>query len=99
MIPEDHFGAGFAFRFGSPEEEMVSRQKDLLSKRLKKDPSELMAVGDKDDIMELSNKFLDAGAQKFILRPIASGTEDMLEQTNRLITEVLPEIASLRQRH
>ena len=98
IIPEDHFGAGFAFRFGSPEEEMVSRQKDLLSKRLKKDPSELMAVGNKDDIMELSNKFLDAGAQKFILRPIASGTEDMLEQTNRLITEVLPEIASLRQR-
>ena len=36
IIPEDHFGAGFAFRFGSPEEEMVSRQKDLLSKRLKK---------------------------------------------------------------
>ena len=99
MIPEDHFGAGFAFRFGSPGEEMVGRQKDLLSKRLKKDPSELMAVGNKDDIMELSNKFLDAGAQKFILRPIASGTEDMLEQTNRLITEVLPEIASLRRRH
>ena len=64
-----------------------------------KDPSELMAVGNKDDIMELSNKFLDAGAQKLILRPIASGTEDILEQTNRLITEVLPEIASLRQRH
>ena len=98
-IPEDHFGAGFAFRFGSSEEKIVSRQKEVLSKRLKKDPSKLMAVGDKDDIVELTNQFLNAGAQKFILRPIASGTEDMLEQTNRLITEVLPEIASLRQRH
>ena len=95
-IPEDHFGAGFAFRFGSSEEKIVSRQKEVLSKRLKKDPSKLMAVGDKDDIVELTNQFLNAGAQKFILRPIASGTEDMLEQTNRLITEVLPEIASLR---
>ena len=98
-IPEDHFGAGFAFRFGSSEEKIVSQQKEVLSKRLKKDPSKLMAVGDKDDIVELTNQFLNAGAQKFILRPIASGTEDMLEQTNRLITEVLPEIASLRQRH
>ena len=98
-IPEDHFGAGFAFRFGSSEEKIVSRQKEGLSKRLKKDPSKLMAVGDKDDIVELTNQFLNAGAQKFILRPIASGTEDMLEQTNRFITEVLPEIASLRQRH
>ena len=58
-----------------------------------------MAVGDKDDILELSNLFLDAGAQKFILRPIASGTKDMIEQTTRLITEVLPEISSLRQVH
>ena len=98
-IPEDHFGAGFAFRFGSSEEKIVSRQKEVLSKRLKKDPSKLMAVGDKDDIVELTNQFLNAGAQKFILRPIASGTEDMLEQTNRLIREVLPEIASLRRRH
>ena len=98
-IPEDHFGAGFAFRFGSSEEKIVSRQKEVLTKRLKKDPSKLMAVGDKDDIVQLTNQFLNAGAQKFILRPIASGTEDMLEQTNRLITEVLPEIASLRQRH
>ena len=94
-IPKDHFGAGFAFRFGSSEEKIVGRQKEALSKRLKKDPSKLMAVGDKDDILELSNLFLDAGAQKFILRPIASGTKDMIEQTTRLITEVLPEISSL----
>ena len=98
-IPEDHFGAGFAFRLGSPKEKIVIRQKEVLSKRLKKDPSELIAVGNKDDIIELTNRFLDAGAQKFILRPIASGTKDMIEQTTRLITEVLPEISSLRQVH
>ena len=98
-IPEDHFGAGFAFRFGSPKEKIVIQQKEVLSKRLKKDPSELIAVGNKDDIIELTHRFLDAGAQKFILRPIASGTKDMIEQTTRLITEVLPEISSLRQVH
>ena len=36
-----------------------------------------------------------AGAHKFVLRPFASGTDDMIAQTRRLIEEVLPEVAGL----
>ena len=96
-IPADHFGAGFAFRFGSENEKIVVRQKELLSKRLNKDPKGLMAVGNKEDIMRLAQSFLDAGVQKFVLRPIASGTQDMIEQTKKLIEEVLPKFKTLRQ--
>jgi hypothetical protein len=38
--------------------------------------------------------YVDAGASKFILRPVALGERDVLGQTTRLIDEVLPEVAS-----
>ncbi|GIS52142.1 MAG: hypothetical protein Ct9H90mP27_6330 [Gammaproteobacteria bacterium] len=53
--------------------------------------SELMAAAKKTTSWNFQ-QVLRRRRQKFILRPIASGTEDMLEQTNRLITEVLPEM-------
>ena len=74
------------------------KQKELLSKRLKKDPKGLIAVGNKADIMQLVHSFMNAGVQKFVLRPLASGTQDMIEQTQKLIEEVLPDIAALRQK-
>ena len=47
--------------------------------------------------MALLNQFRDAGVHKFVLRPIASGTEDMLEQTRQLIDRVLPEVEALNR--
>ena len=94
-IAEDHFGAGFGFRFGDKDEPIVARYHELLSKRLGKDPSGLSAVGTADDMMRLVHDFHVAGVHKFILRPIASGTDDMLEQTRRMIEELLPAIDAL----
>ena len=94
-IDEDHYGAGFGFRFGSPDEPIVVRYLDLLTKRLGKRPEGFVAVGDTQDIMRLLDRFLSAGVHKFVLRPIASGTADMIDQTKRLIDRVLPEIANL----
>lgn len=94
-IDEDHYGAGFGFRFGSPDEPIVVRYLDLLTKRLGKRPEGFVAVGDTPDIMRLLDRFLKAGVHKFVLRPIASGTADMIDQTKRLIDRVLPEIANL----
>jgi hypothetical protein len=37
---------------------------------------------------------VEAGASKFILRPAASGDEDMLGQTRLLLEEVLPAVAA-----
>ncbi len=96
-IDEDHFGAGFGFRFGSPDEPIVARYLDLLTKRLGKRPEGFVAVGDTPDIMRLLDRFRDAGVHKFVLRPIANGTDDMIDQTKRLIDRVLPEVASLNR--
>ena len=96
-IDEDHYGAGFAFRFGDAQETIVQRNDEMLSKRLNKDPSRLRAVGGTEEIMALLADFRSAGIHKFILRPIAANADDVMAQTRRLIDEVLPEIKALNQ--
>ena len=97
QIDEDHYGAGFGFRFGSPDEPIIQRYNDLLTKRLGRDPKGFTAIGGTEDIMRLISDFRKAGVHKFILRPIASGTTDMMAQTERLIAEVLPEVRALNR--
>ena len=94
-IDEDHYGAGFAFRFGDVDEPVVQRNDRLLEKRLNKDPSRLRAVGGCTEIMSLIAEFRAAGVHKFILRPIATDSQDLLQQTRLLIDEVLPEVKAL----
>lgn len=94
-IDEDHYGAGFAFRFGDPDEPIVQRNDKMLSKRLNKDPGRLRAVGGTGEIMSLLADFRAAGVHKFILRPIATDSQDLMIQTQRLIDEILPEVKAL----
>ena len=97
QIDEDHYGAGFGFRFGTPDEPIIQRYNELLTKRLGRDPKGFTAIGGTDEIMRLISDFRKAGVHKFILRPIASGTTDMMAQTERLIAEVLPEVRALNR--
>jgi probable F420-dependent oxidoreductase len=94
-IDEDHYGAGFAFRFGDVDEPIVQRNDNMLSKRLNKDPGRLRAVGGAEEIMALLADFRAAGVHKFVLRPIATDSRDVMNQTQRLIDEVLPEVKAL----
>ena len=94
-IDEDHYGAGFSFRFGDSDEPIVRRHNEGLSKLLGKPPDAFTAVGGREQIMALLRRFHAAGAHKFILRPIASGSEEVLSQTKRLIEEVLPDVAAM----
>jgi alkanesulfonate monooxygenase SsuD/methylene tetrahydromethanopterin reductase-like flavin-dependent oxidoreductase (luciferase family) len=95
QIDEDHYGAGFGFRFGSRDEPIVQRSNAALAKRLGKDPSGLTAVGGITEIMRLMDRFRAVGVHKFILRPIAADGRDVIAQTERLIEEVLPEVGRL----
>ena len=94
-IDEDHFGAGFGFRFGSSNDPIIARYHEVLSQRIGHDPSKYTAVGGVSEIMALLHEFRQAGVHKFVLRPIASGTEDMLEQTRQLVEKVLPSVSAL----
>ena len=94
-IDEDHYGAGFGFRFGSRSEPVVQRNNKLLTKRLGRDPEGFTAIGGTEDIMRMILEFRTAGVHKFVLRPIASGTKDMITQTEKLIEALLPEVRAL----
>lgn len=96
-IDEDHFGAGFGFRFGRPDDPVAKRHLDALEKRLGKDPLPFVAIGGARDILDRIRAYHAAGAHKFILRPMAVDTDDMLTQTRRLIEEVLPEVDAMNR--
>ena len=94
-IDDDHLGAGFGFRFGKQSDPMVQKYNEVLEKRLGKDPAAYSAVGGVDEMMAMVEDFHASGAHKFILRPIASGTADMIEQTKMLVEQLLPAINAL----
>jgi alkanesulfonate monooxygenase SsuD/methylene tetrahydromethanopterin reductase-like flavin-dependent oxidoreductase (luciferase family) len=96
-IDDDHFGAGFGFRFGRHDEPLVARYNEQFQKRLGKDPAAYSAIGGVEDMMALVHDFHAAGVHKFVLRPIASGTEDTLEQTRLMVDQLLPEISALNR--
>lgn len=94
-IEPDHYGAGFPFRFGSPDEPIVQRTMAGYA-RLGRDidPAATFAIGDASAIIARAREYHEAGISKFVLRPIGGGDEEMMEQTLRLITEVVPEVHS-----
>ena len=94
-IDEDHYGASFSYRFGAWADPVVEQSAQLVRPRLGRDPNDIFVVGNAQDIVMRLVQYVDAGASKFILRPIASGDPDVLEQTNILIDEILPEIQKL----
>ena len=93
-IEEDHYGAAFTFRFGSPEDPGVVRMMEGYRRRTGRDPAGRFAVGDAAAVLERIAAFVEAGASKFILRPAATGEEEMLAQTRLLVDQVLPTVAA-----
>lgn len=91
-IDDDHYGAGFFYRFGSWDDEVCKAKVDGYGRLTGKDPRNFLAIGDAGDIIQRIREFVDAGAEKFVLLPIAAGAEDTLSQTRFLIDEVIPEV-------
>lgn len=93
-IDEDHYGAAFPFRFGSADGSGLERLMEAYRKRTGKDPMHYFVFGDADSIMERLVAYVEAGASKFILRPLARTDDAMIAQSQRLIDEVLPKVAA-----
>jgi probable F420-dependent oxidoreductase len=93
-IDEDHYGAAFAYRFGGMEEPGIARIMERYKERTGRDARDHFAFGGADEIMVRLAAYVEAGASKFILRPAATGDEDMYVQTRRLVEEVLPRMAA-----
>ena len=89
-IDEDHYGAGFAFHFGSRDAPGVGRAMDTYAKRTGRDATHAFAIGDADAILARVAEYVDAGVSKFILRPLGGDDDAILAQTRLLIEQVLP---------
>jgi alkanesulfonate monooxygenase SsuD/methylene tetrahydromethanopterin reductase-like flavin-dependent oxidoreductase (luciferase family) len=71
----------------------LERAYEAYRARTGREPSHYFAVGDAEAIVARIADYVEAGISKFILRPAAGGEDDTIEQTRRLIEEVLPRVA------
>jgi probable F420-dependent oxidoreductase len=94
QIDDDHYGAAFAYRFGTWDDPGMGRVAEAYRARTGRDAREAFAVGDAATIMARLAAYVEAGASKFILRPAAQGDTDMLDQTRLLVEQVLPQVAA-----
>jgi probable F420-dependent oxidoreductase len=93
-IDEDHYGAAFAYRFGGPDEPGIARLMERYRERTGRDARDHFAFGGADEILDRIASYVEQGASKFILRPAATGDQEMYDQTRRLVEEVLPRMAA-----
>ena len=93
-IDDDHFGAGFPFFFGNEGDPAVVRGLKAYRKRTGRQATGYFAVGDADTIVERISDYVAAGVEKFVLRPVGRGDAQILSQTERLLGEVVPRVAS-----
>jgi alkanesulfonate monooxygenase SsuD/methylene tetrahydromethanopterin reductase-like flavin-dependent oxidoreductase (luciferase family) len=98
-IDEDHYGAGFAFHFGSRDAPGVRSAMDAYAKRTGRDATHLFAIGDAEAILSRIAEYVDAGVSKFILRPLGGDDDAILAQTRLLIEQVLPRAETRWPRH
>jgi alkanesulfonate monooxygenase SsuD/methylene tetrahydromethanopterin reductase-like flavin-dependent oxidoreductase (luciferase family) len=89
-IDDDHYGTGFYFRFGTWEDGPLPFLVKNIQKRTGRDPKYAFAVGTAADICARIEEYIAAGISKFVLRPTGSSDQELMDQTQRLIEEVIP---------
>jgi probable F420-dependent oxidoreductase len=96
-IDDDHYGAGFPFRFGSMDDPVVQRQAAGLARiGAGLDPTAYMAVGGAKEVRTRLQEYMEAGVSKFVLRPVADSDTEWMAQTARLVDEIVPEFTVVR---
>ena len=87
-IDPDHYGVTLPYRFGSLDDPAVQRM--VAARGGGGAPPGWLAVGDTSAVSAALRAYVDAGASKFVMIPLARGEEDLVLQTRRLVDEVLP---------
>jgi probable F420-dependent oxidoreductase len=93
-IDEDHYGTGFPFWFGAPDDAGVAKTLAAYKALGLADPLAYFAIGDASAILGRVAAYINAGISKFILRPMGCDDGEIIAQTERLIGEVIPAVAS-----
>ncbi len=93
-IDEDHYGAAFPFHFGRANDPGIARTMEAFRKRTGQEAEDYFAIGNAQTILERIEAYIEAGAQKFILRPMARDDDGMMAETRKIIDEILPRVAA-----
>jgi alkanesulfonate monooxygenase SsuD/methylene tetrahydromethanopterin reductase-like flavin-dependent oxidoreductase (luciferase family) len=90
-IDDDHYGATLPFRFGGADDPMVQRFASRAGARTAGAESQIV-TGKPADLVARIQQYVAGGVSKFVLLPLAQGTQELREQTARAIAEVLPAV-------
>lgn len=92
-LDPEHFGAGVSYRFGRLDDPIVQRtMKGFQRFNPDLDPQQFFAAGNAETVLERIEAYRREGIFKFVLRPMAGGADDTMEQTQRLLEEVIPRV-------
>ncbi|MCC6222533.1 MAG: TIGR03619 family F420-dependent LLM class oxidoreductase [Thermoleophilia bacterium] len=89
-VPPQNLGAEFAFHLGGADDPAVQHAFRAVRAFTELDPRELIAVGSVTDLVARIDAFRAVGLHTFALRPLAATDRGVLDQTRRLVEEVLP---------
>lgn len=93
-IDDDHYGTSLAYRIGKPDDDEVVNSPFVKRTGIGEDIdlNPLFCIGTPDDLIARLQQYIDVGASKFVLFPIAAGDKDTFEQTRQVIDAVKPVI-------
>jgi probable F420-dependent oxidoreductase len=94
-IPDDHYGATILFRIGDQTDppDLGDRAGDgggQAAREMRQRISRIQAMGEAGEVLARIREFRTQGITKFIAIPLARTAAEMIEQSRRLATEVIP---------
>ena len=90
VVEDDHVGVLLGFYLAESKEKAVAKAQQLVTRqRTDLSFTEVSALGTSEDIVSTIQGYIEAGASKFVVRPLCPGRE-ALEQLVLLGREVLP---------
>jgi probable F420-dependent oxidoreductase len=95
-IVADHYGMTLMLRLGSPDNPVVAKAMARMAARMPEETrasaSHMFVTGTPAEAVASLRRYVDAGISKFVLMPMAQDIADLIDQTERLVAEVMPEV-------
>lgn len=93
QIESDHYGATVMFRIGAPHHPAVLRMQDRTASRLGKGGrTDFIASGTAEAVVSQFRRHIAGGVAKFVAIPVVHDSDDLLDQTRLLASEIIPAI-------
>jgi probable F420-dependent oxidoreductase len=96
-IEPDHYGVSLPFRIGEADNPAVVAVHRRLAARIDLGAGipEAFAVGKADAIVATLRRYIAAGVSKFVVLPMVSDHDDLIDQTRRLARDILPVVEGM----